>query len=201
MKAKLKGLWKWLRKNVFNKEMFIFVLIAEAIFWSPCIVTGLLALMVNKWYWTVFTAICVFWAGPFTPAVPLQLALALALKKLWHKLHNRKLKGSEHPQVLEGSSPSPITRTYESKFVSFVKGEQKTPLPERESVMDSYRIINHEKNLIIYTDKNHGFYAYEPGTQKEGMVELRLREEFARLELSIINKTICPGFEIEKVDE
>ncbi len=67
--------------------------------------------------------------------------------------------------------------------------------------MDSYRIINREKNLVIYTDSNHGFYAYEPGTEKDGMTELKLREEFARLVLGTINKTICPGFDIEKIEE
>lgn len=31
---KPKQIWAWLRKNVLNKEMFVFVLIAEVIFWS-----------------------------------------------------------------------------------------------------------------------------------------------------------------------
>ena len=86
MKTALKKLWQWLRKNVFNKEMFIWVVIAELIFWSPCIVTGLLAVIIDPWWWTAFGAICAFWAGPFTPAVPLQIGLALALKKLYEKI-------------------------------------------------------------------------------------------------------------------
>lgn len=90
MKEKLKRLWQWLRKNVLNKEMFIWVIIAELIFWSPCIVTGLLAIIIDPWWWTAFGAICAFWAGPFTPAVPLQIALALGLKKLYEKIKNIK---------------------------------------------------------------------------------------------------------------
>ena len=85
MKTKIKRLWKWLRKTVLNKEMLIFFLIAELIFWSPCIVSALLALIINPWWWSIFGAVCVFWAGPFTPAVPLQIGLALLLKKIFKK--------------------------------------------------------------------------------------------------------------------
>ena len=85
MKEKTKRLWKWLRENVLNKEMFLYVLIAEAIFWSPCIVTGILAITISPNYWVAFGAICAFWAGPFTPAVPLQLGLAVLLKKIFNK--------------------------------------------------------------------------------------------------------------------
>ena len=83
MKNKFKTLWQWLRKTVINKETFIFFVIAELIFWSPCIVTGFLAVIVDAWYWTAFGLICAFWAGPFTPAVPLQIGLALLLKKIF----------------------------------------------------------------------------------------------------------------------
>lgn len=79
---KLKKLWRWLRVHAFNKEMFLWFLIAEIIFWSPCIVTGFLGIFVNEWWWSAFGSIVAFWAGPFTPAVPLQLGLAAALKKL-----------------------------------------------------------------------------------------------------------------------
>ena len=89
MKTALKRLWQWLRKNVFNKEMFVWVVIAELTFWSPCIVTGLLAVIIDPWWWTAFGAICAFWAGPFTPAVPLQIGLAIALKKLYEKIKRR----------------------------------------------------------------------------------------------------------------
>ena len=82
IKERNKKVWQWLKKNVFVKEMIVYVLIAEAIFWSPCIVSGILAVTVSAWYWTVFGAVCAFWAGPFTPAVPLQLGLAILIKKI-----------------------------------------------------------------------------------------------------------------------
>lgn len=82
VKERTRKVWRWLRKNALNKQMIVYVLIAEAIFWSPCVVTALLALIVNPWWWSAFGAICAFWAGPFTPAVPLQIALAVAIKKI-----------------------------------------------------------------------------------------------------------------------
>ena len=80
IRDKLSHLWRWLRKNVFCKSMIVYVIIAELIFWSPVIVTAILALVISPWWWTVVTAIILFWTGPFTPAVPLQIALALSLK-------------------------------------------------------------------------------------------------------------------------
>ena len=90
IKAKLRKAWTWLRKNVLNKEMFVFVLISEVIFWSPCIVLGIMAALVNPWYWTIFSSICAFWALPITPAIPLQIALAVALRKAWDKYKEKK---------------------------------------------------------------------------------------------------------------
>lgn len=99
MKNKIKKFWQWLRKNVLNKQRFVFIVIAELIFWSPCIVTGLLALIVNPWWWTVFSAIIVFWSGPFTPAMPLQFALAVGLKKLYNFTKNKHKKVAKNKKV------------------------------------------------------------------------------------------------------
>ena len=66
--------------------MIIYVLIAETIFWSPVIITAILALIINPWFWTICSAIILFWAGPFTPAVPLQLGLAIGLKTIVNKI-------------------------------------------------------------------------------------------------------------------
>lgn len=69
--------------------MLIFILIAELIFWSPCIVTGILAIVATPWWWSIFSAIIAFWAGPLTPAFPLQMGLAVILKKLYQKIKNK----------------------------------------------------------------------------------------------------------------
>lgn len=90
MKQKLKKIWTWLRKTVLNKDMLLAFIIAEFIFWSPCVVTGILALTISEWWWTLFTAIIIFWAGPFTPAVPLQIGLAVLIKKFINIIYNRE---------------------------------------------------------------------------------------------------------------
>ena len=89
MKARLLKIWEWLKANVFTKDMIGPFILAELIFWSPCIVTAVLALTISNWYWTAFTAVVAFWAGPFTPAVPLQLALALGIKKIRDKIRRK----------------------------------------------------------------------------------------------------------------
>ena len=85
MKKKISSAWKWLRKNVFNKEMLLWVLIAEAIFWAPVIVGIIMARCVSGWWWTVVSAYILFWAGPFTPAMGLQFGLALLLKRIFKR--------------------------------------------------------------------------------------------------------------------
>lgn len=82
---KIKQVWKWLRKNIFNKEMILYVLIAELIFWSPVIIFSILAIIINPYFWGIVSGIILFWAGPFTPAMPLQFALAVAIKKLFER--------------------------------------------------------------------------------------------------------------------
>lgn len=101
MKDKLKKLWQWLRKNVINKDMIVYFIIAELIFWSPCIVIAILAIIINPWFWTPFVLICAFWAGPFTPAIPLQIALAVAIKGIVEKVkkHRRQKDGNSNGEV------------------------------------------------------------------------------------------------------
>lgn len=62
--------------------MLLCTLIAEAIFWSPAIICGVLALTVSPWFWTALGAIVAFWAAPLTPAIPLQIALIYLVKKI-----------------------------------------------------------------------------------------------------------------------
>lgn len=99
--GKLKKIWLWLRKNVLNKQMILYVLIAEAIFWSPCIVTALLAVIISPWWWTAFGAICAFWSGPLTPAIPLQIGLAAFIKKLVERKKNSINKKINQPVKIE----------------------------------------------------------------------------------------------------
>ena len=87
----MKDLWKWLRKNLINKEMIWYTLIGETIFWIPVWVPALIALITqNPWWWTAVGTVIAFWSGPFTPAIPLQLALIMGLKKIHQKLRSKK---------------------------------------------------------------------------------------------------------------
>lgn len=90
MGNKLKKLWIWLRKEILNKRMTFWLLIAVLIFWSPAIVFAILAIFLSSWYWALFWATVAFWAGPFTPAMPLQIGLAYGLKKLYERIKCKK---------------------------------------------------------------------------------------------------------------
>lgn len=60
-------------------------LLAEIIFWIPVWVPAILAMVIDPWWWSVVGAVCAFWAGPFTPAIPLQIALIGVFIKLFNK--------------------------------------------------------------------------------------------------------------------
>ena len=90
-------LFTWLKSEIKQngKSFIVCLVIAEAIFWSPSIITGFLALFIDPWWWTAFGAIAAFWSGPFTPAIPLQIALAYSLHKLCRKLNNGEQRTDE----------------------------------------------------------------------------------------------------------
>lgn len=99
VKTWLKNWWNWLKTNVFTKDMFLALCISETIFWSPCIITGILAITVNPWWWTAFWSIILFWSGPFTPGFEIQIALAFLIKKIIKKWEKKKdgTKGKKRP--------------------------------------------------------------------------------------------------------
>lgn len=66
--------------------------IAELIFWIPFWVPALLAIIVNPWWWTVVGAVTAFWAGPFTPAIALQVGFIALIERIFVKIKNRKEK-------------------------------------------------------------------------------------------------------------
>lgn len=64
------------------------------IFFSPCIIGYTLTLVTHRPRGAIIaTAYWLFWAGPFTPAMPIQFAITFALSKPVHTLirrHQRK---------------------------------------------------------------------------------------------------------------
>lgn len=91
---KLKKLWKkvwnyikYLWNNPFTTlPAFI---IAETIFWIPVWVPFLLGIFINPWWFTISTAVIVFWAGPFTPTIILQIGFIAAIERLLTKIKNK----------------------------------------------------------------------------------------------------------------
>lgn len=105
MKERLKKIWRWARKEILNRQMLLWFIVAELIFWAPCIAGAILAVMINPWYWTVCTVYIAFWTLPLTPAIPLQLGLAYGLKKLAEacKRHRAKKKARKEESEDKGS--------------------------------------------------------------------------------------------------
>lgn len=86
-------------KKFFNYIKYIFkhprdtllpAILAEIVFWIPVWVPALLALIISPWWWTVVGAVIAFWAGPFTPAIVLQLGLIAAFERIWNRIRKKK---------------------------------------------------------------------------------------------------------------
>lgn len=94
MLEKIKAFWL----KVWNYIKYLFThprdvllptLVAEVIFWSPVWVPAILALVISPWWWTVSGAVIAFWAGPFTPAIALQIGFIAALERLFNRKKNK----------------------------------------------------------------------------------------------------------------
>lgn len=84
IRKKLWEIWDWLRDYILDPSMVLWIVVAEILFWGPAIAGAVLGIVVNGWFWTVATVYVAFWFGPFTPAIPLQIALAVALKRIFY---------------------------------------------------------------------------------------------------------------------
>lgn len=83
MKRFIRKLLKEL-KDPLNIILYPFVVL---LFFSPSIV-GYLLSFANPWHLTWATAYILFWAGPMTPAIPLQLVLTFAIARPFRRLIN-----------------------------------------------------------------------------------------------------------------
>lgn len=73
----------WLKTNVFVKEMFLYILIAAIIFYIPLWIAIYYAEATgNDYLYGVGIAYIAFWAGPFTPTIPIIFGIAIFLKQL-----------------------------------------------------------------------------------------------------------------------
>ena len=81
---------KWLKENIFVKDMFIYIIIAAIIFYIPTWVSFIYGLTTGNEYLFGFSAAYVLvWAGPFTPTIPVILAIAVFLKQVVKKISRK----------------------------------------------------------------------------------------------------------------
>lgn len=91
--GRLKAFFVWLFKQLRDKTniviFFSVFLVLSCEVWIPyliAIITGI------EWWWAVGSACLAFWLAPFTPFVPLCLALTAAVRKIYDKIKNKKDK-------------------------------------------------------------------------------------------------------------
>lgn len=82
---------KWLKENIFVKDMFIYIVIAAIIFYIPVWLLGFFGIITDdNWYYGGAAAWIIFWAGPFTPTIPIIFAIAVFLKQLVKRVRGQK---------------------------------------------------------------------------------------------------------------
>lgn len=74
--------------------MIIPGLLGELLFWSPLIVTGIMAIVIDPKYWAVFSSIFGFWVGVL-PAIPIQLAFIAFFKLIITRIKALKTRSKE----------------------------------------------------------------------------------------------------------
>ena len=86
MRDKSRKFWLWLKKEILRKDMIVYILIAEIVFWLPAIFCILMSVFDN-WWWAGFTGYVAFWALPIiSPAIPMQVGLIFLVKKIIRRL-------------------------------------------------------------------------------------------------------------------
>lgn len=82
---------KWLKENIFVKDMFIYILLGAVIFYIPLWVFLYYAYVSgNDYLYGLGFAYVAFWAGPFTPTIPIIFAIAIFLKQLVKRIKRKR---------------------------------------------------------------------------------------------------------------
>lgn len=88
---KIVSVWKWVWKQLkdwHNLVIFVIVfLVVSCEVWVPY----LLGVITGDGYWFAIGSACwAFWLAPFTPFLPLCIAITLGIRKLWDKIKERR---------------------------------------------------------------------------------------------------------------
>lgn len=85
--------FKKLVKKIIKEKILFWFIIWYLIFLSPSIVGYTLYFLTKHSYHLVYASACLaFWAGPFTPLIPLTIGCALGTKKIINIYQKRKNK-------------------------------------------------------------------------------------------------------------
>jgi hypothetical protein len=82
---------KWLKENIFIKDMFIYIMIAIMIFYIPSWGSFIIAIITrNEYYYAVSIGWIILWAGPFTPTIPIILGIAISIQQITKRIRGKK---------------------------------------------------------------------------------------------------------------
>lgn len=91
---KCKAFIRWILKQLKDKTNILIFVIVFLVLSSEVRIPYLLAIITgNKWWWGIGSACWAFWLAPFTPFLPLCLAITFGIRKIVDKIrdkHNKK---------------------------------------------------------------------------------------------------------------
>lgn len=89
IKEKAAKILLWLKNELGDRRTILLYLIVLAIMYSPVLVGYPLYFLLGwKWCLIMASSYLLFWAGPFTPFIPVCLVITLFLKKKLFKKRN-----------------------------------------------------------------------------------------------------------------
>lgn len=102
MKEFFKKVWErfkkffvWLFKQLKDKKNIIIFIITVLALSSEVWFSFLMAVLTkNKWWWGIGSACWAFWLAPFTPFIPLCIAITVGVRKILDKITEKKNKNS-----------------------------------------------------------------------------------------------------------
>ena len=94
---KCKAFIGWILKQLKDKTNIVIFIIVYVVLSSEVWIPYLLAIITgNKWWWGIGSACWAFWLAPFTPFIPICLAVTFGIRKIVDKIRkNRNKKDGE----------------------------------------------------------------------------------------------------------
>lgn len=88
---KIKAFVKWVFNQLKDKTNIVIFLIVVAVVSSEVWIPFILAIVTGiEWFWAVGSACWAFWLAPFTPFIPLCIAITFGVRKIVDKIRKNK---------------------------------------------------------------------------------------------------------------